>query len=50
LSGFDAARRTGYLFGKEQEDAPAEARRKKAAAPQLDLFAELVKVGAGGTA
>jgi len=42
--------RTRYLFGKEQEDAPAEARRKKAAAPQLDLFAELVKVGAGETA
>lgn len=42
--------RTSYLFGKDQEDAPAEARRKKAAAPQLDLFAELVKVGAGETA
>lgn len=42
--------RTRYLFGKDQEDAPAEARRKKAAAPQLDLFAELVKVGAGETA
>jgi hypothetical protein len=36
--------RTAYLFGKEQADAPATARRKKAA--QMDLFGELTKVSA----
>jgi putative DNA methylase len=41
--------RTRHLFGKDQEDAPAAGRKKKAA-PQMDLFAELTKVGADETA
>ncbi|HRE17419.1 MAG TPA: hypothetical protein PLW86_10220 [Rhodocyclaceae bacterium] len=41
--------RTRHLFGKDQEDAPAASRKKKAA-PQMDLFAELTKVGADETA
>ncbi len=40
--------RTAYLFGKEQADAPAGARKKKAA--QMELFGELSKVGADETA
>lgn len=35
--------RTAYLFGKEQADAPASGRKKKAA--QMDLFGELTKAG-----
>lgn len=41
--------RTRHLFGKDQEDAPTTGRKKKAA-PQMDLFAELTKVGADETA
>lgn len=41
--------RTRHLFGKDQEDTPAPGRKKKAA-PQLDLFAELSRVGADETA
>ena len=41
--------RTRHLFGKDQEDAPTAGRKKKAA-PQMDLFAELTKVGADETA
>lgn len=41
--------RTRHLFGKDQEEAPAAGRKKKAA-PQMDLFAELTKVGADETA
>lgn len=40
--------RTAYLFGKEQADAPASGRKKKAA--QMDLFGELTKAGADDTA
>lgn len=40
--------RTAYLFGKEQADAPASGRKKKAA--QMDLFGELAKVSADETA
>ena len=36
--------RTPYLFGKEQADAPAAA-RKKAKAAQMDLFGELAQAG-----
>jgi len=42
--------RTRHLFGKDQEDTPAAAGRKKKAAPQMDLFAELTKVGTDETA
>ncbi|HNK14220.1 MAG TPA: DUF1156 domain-containing protein [Nitrospira sp.] len=41
--------RTRHLFGKDQKDAPAAGRKKKTA-PQMDLFAELTKVGADETA
>jgi hypothetical protein len=41
--------RTRHLFGKDQEDAPATGRKKKAAL-QMDLFAELKEDGVGATA
>jgi putative DNA methylase len=39
------AERTAYLFGKEQADEPAAAKRKKKQTVQGDLFAELAQEG-----
>jgi putative DNA methylase len=40
-----AAERTAYLFGKEQAEEPATAKRKKKQDMQPDLFAELAQEG-----